>query len=76
MPVLKRFSNCRVRLNAKDHPPPHFHVQLLDGREAWVSIDPVEIIHGRGAPREIEEAIIWAENNQAWLLKKFEELQK
>lgn len=36
MPVVERFPQCRVRINAKDHPPPHFHVLLNDGREAWV----------------------------------------
>ena len=52
MPVVQRFANCRVRINPKDHPPPYFHVQLNDGREAWVSIDPIEIIHRHVATRE------------------------
>jgi hypothetical protein len=38
MPVVVRFPHCRVRINAKDHPPPHFHVLLNDGREEWVTI--------------------------------------
>lgn len=39
MPVIKRFANCVVRINLKDHAPPHFHIVMNDGREAWVKID-------------------------------------
>jgi hypothetical protein len=76
MPVIRRFSNCRVRINAKDHPPPHFHVQLNDGREAWVRIEPLEIIHGRVAAREIAEVLAWAAERQALLAEIFEDLQR
>ena len=76
MPVIQRFATCRVRINVKDHPPPHFHVQLNDGREAWVSIDPVEIIHGKVAAREIAEVLAWAREHRALLAQTFEELQR
>ncbi|WP_234026740.1 DUF4160 domain-containing protein [Melaminivora suipulveris] len=76
MPVLQRFANCRVRMYVKDHPPPHFHVQLNDGREAWVSIRPLQIIHGRVAAREIAEVLAWASERQDWLRDTFEELQR
>jgi hypothetical protein len=50
MPVVTRFPDCRIRINAKDHPPPHFHVLLNDGREAWVTITELKIVlEGRGA---------------------------
>lgn len=76
MPVIQRFANCRVRINSKDHAPPHFHVELNDGREAWVAIYPIEIIHGRVAAREIAEVLAWAKERQAWLAQTFEELQR
>ena len=76
MPVIQRFANCRVRINAKDHPPSHFHVQMNDGREAWVAINPIEIIHGRVVAREIAEVLAWAKERQAWLTQTFEELQQ
>ena len=75
MPVVKRFNNCAVRINFKDHAPPHFHVVMNDGREVWVRIDTLEIIHGKIAQREIAEAMAWAKTEQAFLLAKFEELQ-
>jgi hypothetical protein len=46
MPIIKRFAHCVVRINPKDHAPPHFHVVMNDTREAWVKIDTVEILHG------------------------------
>ena len=76
MPVIQRFSNCRVRINSREHPPPYFHVLLNDGREAWVSIHPIEIIHGKVAAREINEVLAWAKVHQAFLAKTFEELQR
>ncbi len=75
MPVIARFSHCRVRINAKDHPPPHFHVLLNDGREAWVTIAELKIVHGKVAVREIAEVLAWAKENQTMLAIKFEELQ-
>lgn len=75
MPVIARFSHCRVRINAKDHPLPHFHVLLNDGREAWVTIAELKIVHGKVAVREISEVLAWAKENQTMLAIKFEELQ-
>lgn len=75
MPVIKRFATYRIRINAKDHPPPHFHVLLNDGRETWVRIDTVQIIYGRVAPREIADALNWARENREMLTEIFKELQ-
>ncbi|WP_448152282.1 DUF4160 domain-containing protein [Castellaniella caeni] len=76
MPIVKRFTSCRVRIRAKDHLPPHFHVELNDGREAWVGIHDLRIIHGRVARREIAEVLLWAAAHQAWLAQTFKELQQ
>lgn len=76
MPVIHRFSSCRVAINPKDHAPPHFHVVLNDGREAWVAIATLEILHGKVAAREIAEVLAWARSNRTMLAEKFEELQR
>ena len=76
MPVVARFAYCRVRINAKDHPPPHIHVLLNDGREAWVTIAEAKIVYGKVAAREISEALAWAEENRVMLAAMFEELQR
>ena len=76
MPVIERFSNCRVRINAKDHPPPHFHVLLNDGREAWVTIAELTIVYGKVSAREISNVLSWAEANRTMLATTFEELQR
>jgi len=75
MPVIQRFAQCRIRINAQDHPPPHFHVLMNDGREAWVTIADLEIVHGKVAVREIADVLAWAKSNRATLAAKFEELQ-
>ena len=76
MPVIQRFAQCRVRINANDHPPPHFHVLLNDGREAWVTIAGLEIVHGKVALREIADVLAWAHSKRSMLAAKFEELQQ
>ena len=76
MPVIERFAQCRVRINANDHPPPHFHVLLNDGREAWVTIAELKIVHGKVVAREIADVWAWAASNQSMLANKFEELQR
>ena len=76
MPVIRRFTNCVLRINLKDHAPPHFHIVMNDGREVWVRIDPAEIIHGKVAKREVAEALEWAKSNRALLAARFKELQQ
>lgn len=75
MPVIKRFASCQVRVNFKDHSPPHFHIIMNDGREVWVTIQEQKIIHGKVESREISEVLCWAKENQQLLADKFEELQ-
>lgn len=76
MPLIKRFAHCQVRINLKDHAPPHFHVLLLDGKEALIEISSLEILQGDVPRRELSEVLQWAANNRNMLLNKFEELQK
>ena len=76
MRVIKRFANCVLRINLKDHAPPHFHIVMNDGREVWVRIDTTEIIHGKVALREVVEVLDWAKSNRAFLAARFKELQQ
>lgn len=76
MPVIERFPNCRVRINANDHPPPHFHVLMNDGREAWVTIAELKIVYGKVVVREIADVLSWAAANRSVLAAKFKELQR
>lgn len=76
MPVIRRFAACLLRINYRDHPPPHFHVLLNDGREAWVRISDTLIIHGDVSAREITDVLAGARADRAGLAAKFEELQQ
>lgn len=76
MPIIRRFAACVLRIHPRDHAPPHFHLVLNDGREAWVRINDAQIIHGDVNPREIAEALAWARENRVSLAAKFEELQR
>lgn len=70
MPTLQRFDNSRVLIYIDDHPPPHVHVKLRDGRDCTVDIDSFEI-KGRIAEREIREALTWIRSNQSFLFNEW-----
>ena len=76
MPLIKRFAHCQVRINLKDHAPPHFHVLMRDGREVLIEIYGMKILQGNVPRRELSEVLQWAASNRIMLLNKFEELQK
>ena len=64
MSTLQRFDHSRVVMYLDDHPPPHVHVKLRDGRDCTVELDSFAI-KGRVAQREIREALAWIRANQA-----------
>jgi hypothetical protein len=74
MPTLARLPNCKITMYAGDYLPPHFHVILLDGREALVVIADLAILSSRAHKRELEAALQWAKVNQSLLIAKWMEL--
>ena len=73
MPIVIRFRNCAIYINADDHNPPHFHIRMLDGREAWIAIETLEILSSSIPKREIVEPLAWAKANGEVLIEKFKE---
>jgi hypothetical protein len=63
MPIIIRFLNCAIYVNAREHNPPHFHIHMKDGREVWVDIETLKILSGSVPKREIIEALDWAKYN-------------
>lgn len=72
-PIIIRFRNCAVYRNAGDHNPPHFHIRMADGREAWIAIEAMEILSSSIPKREIAEPLGWAKSNLGLLIEKFKE---
>lgn len=71
MPTLQRFDDARVVMYLNDHPPPHVHVRLLDGRECTVEIDSLKI-NGRVVQREIRRVLAWIEENRVSLHEEWQ----
>ncbi|GAB6060469.1 DUF4160 domain-containing protein [Desulfonatronum parangueonense] len=71
MPTLKRFSSCRVLIFNGDHPPPHVHVKLSNGRDCTVELHSFEI-KGKVAERDIREALDWIRSNQNFLFDEWQ----
>lgn len=74
MPTIARLSCCTLTMYVDDHPPPHFHVRMRDGREALISIRNLAVLSGTLMPRELLEARAWAERNASALLTRWREL--
>jgi hypothetical protein len=73
MPLIIRFRNCSVYINLDDHNPPHFHIRSADGREAWITIETLEVLSSSVPKREFTEPLSWAKDNKNLLLEKFKE---
>jgi len=70
MATLQRFDSCRVLMYIDDHPPPHVHVKLRDGRDCTIDLESFEI-KGRVAEREILDALAWIKTEKTDLLIKW-----
>ncbi|MBA3059051.1 MAG: DUF4160 domain-containing protein [Gammaproteobacteria bacterium] len=66
MPTLHGFSESRVLMYLGDHPPPHVHVVLRDGRDCIFEIESLLVI-GKLAGREIRDALNWIEDEKTFL---------
>ena len=74
MPTITRLSKCTINMYADDHPPPHFHVRMNDGRQALVAIVNQMVLRGDIPARELAEPIAWASANVEFLMLKWKEL--
>ena len=70
MPTLKRFDRCRVVMYVDDHPPPHVHVKMSDGRDSTVDIGTL-LMKGVIQEREIRDALAWIAANTEFLLAEW-----
>lgn len=68
---MQRFPDCRVLMYLGDHPPPHVHAVLRDGRDAIVEIESMAVI-GKLAVREIRDALDWISAHKAFLLNEWQ----
>ena len=74
MPVLARLPRCAITMYPADHPPPHFHVRMRDGREALIEIRTLRVLSGTVRRRELADALDWAATNSDLLIAKWQEL--
>lgn len=56
-----------------DHPPPHFHVITRNDARVAVLIETLEIRAGHADPRDIAEALAWAEAHRLALAARWRE---
>lgn len=75
MPTIKRFALLRIRMYADDHLPPHFHVTHPDF-EVLVGIEDLRILRGHAVRRDIREALDWAQENTALLMRSWDDLNR
>ena len=59
MPRVSEFYGIAIRINYRDHAPPHFHATYGE-HEALIGIDPMELLDGRPPPRAERLVFEWA----------------
>ena len=71
MPELCRFDGITVLMHTNEHNPPHFHAEYAE-YDVWVSLDPIEIVHGRFPARKRRQLLAWAERRTPELRKAWD----
>ncbi len=75
MPEISRFFGIVITMYHGDHAPPHFHARY-GGKKAVVSIEPLEILHGRLPPRALGLVIEWASIHHSELIENWRRAQR
>jgi len=70
MAKLHQVGNTKVRVNANDHLPPHFHVASPDA-EALVSLETIMVLRGDIDRSNGRTALAWAAVNRAALVAEW-----
>lgn len=73
MPTLIQQHNCKVVIYHDDHPPPHVHIKLRDGRDCVVDLQTFSL-KGKVNQREVDTAINWIRNHQQELLAEWQRI--
>lgn len=75
MPTVLNISGYRFIIFLNDHLPKHIHVKKAEGG-AKVNLEPIEVVeHYQLTRRQINEIRKITEENQEYLLAKWQELQ-
>jgi len=75
MPELERFGNVSIRMYADDHRPPHFHI-VSPNFHVLVQISDLTVIAGDAEPRQIAEALAWAQAHKEALALRWAQLNE
>ena len=67
MPELCRFYGISIRINFRDHNPPHFHA-LYGEHEAVIEINSISVVKGQLPARARRLVVEWASLHQEELM--------
>ena len=67
MPEVSRFYGISIRINFRDHPPPHFHVRY-GGITGAFRLTPLRVMSGELPPRVTALVLEWARRHREELL--------
>ena len=75
MPVISRFKGIVIRMNSREHNPPHFHVEYA-GKDALVWIETLEVKSGKLPSSVLNDVKRWASQHSGELLENWKTLQE
>jgi hypothetical protein len=68
MPEVARIDGVKIRLFAREHPPPHFHAVSAEHR-AQIEIQSLRVIKGSLPPAKLAIVQSWAETRREALMQ-------
>jgi hypothetical protein len=75
MVTLHRGADWKIAVYGREHGVPHFHIEAA-GYRCSVAITTLEVIVGNAPSDVLKAARIWARENRADLMAKWQELNR
>ena len=74
MPTIAFFNGITVKVNFRDHSPPHCHV-FAAGHKAVLNIKSLQLTHGSLPTARLAGLLTWAARHQSELLQAWNDCQ-
>jgi hypothetical protein len=74
MPTVASFNGITIKVNFRDHPPPHCHV-FSAGDKAVLNLQTLQLTHGSLPPARQAGLLRWAGRRQGGLLQAWNDCQ-
>lgn len=69
MPEISRFLGLLIKMQFRDHSPPHFHIWHGGRSVAVVGIRDLKVLNGKLSTSKLRAVVAWADHNRERLMQ-------